>query len=176
MRLAIALATLMLVAVPTSSSASTITHPANAPVLRQIHRWVKVTHHYQDLAEVHRTPYHWAAERTHSLAFREWIRDQWHARASLARVEARIPAAIKRDLLCIHGHEGSWTAFNPAGYFGGFQADWNFMKTYGKRFLRLHHGSDARSWSPAEQLHMAWKGYKARGFDPWPSTSAMCGL
>lgn len=176
MKLAITLAMLMLMAVPSTSTASPAPPTrAKAPVLHEIHHWVKVTHHYQILAERKKTPYRWVAERS-GLARRLRIRTYWHARAERAKTLATIPAGLKSDLLCIHSYEGSWTAYNAAGYYGGLQADWNFMRAYGRTFLRLHHGRDARFWSPTEQLHMAWKGYKARGFSPWPNTARDCGL
>lgn len=80
------------------------------------------------------------------------------------------------EMMCIHHYEGSWTAYNPAGYYGGIQADWGFMRAYGAPELAKYGGRDARYWSPADQLHMAWRGYLARGYSPWPNTAAACGL
>lgn len=78
-----------------------------------------------------------------------------------------------RQWLCIHRYEGSWT--DPgAPYYGGLQMDWNFMSRYGPRLLRLKGTAD--KWSPWEQMWVSENAWRERGFTPWPSTAAMCGL
>jgi hypothetical protein len=89
-------------------------------------------------------------------------------------------AAVKRDrfpkLLCIHRLEGSWTAYNPAGYYGGFQMDWNFMRQWGPDRLGRYGGRDARSWHPSDQMAVASRAVAHIGFGPWPNTARACGL
>jgi hypothetical protein len=80
------------------------------------------------------------------------------------------------DLMCIHHYEGSWSAYNPAGYYGGFQMDASFMQHWGADKLRKYHGRDARYWSPADQLAVASRAVAHIGYSPWPNTGAMCGL
>jgi hypothetical protein len=79
--------------------------------------------------------------------------------------------------MCVHHYEGSWTAYNPAGpYFGGFQMNSGFMTRWGSDMLRKYGGRDARSWSPADQLHVAWRAEQSIGWGPWPNTARACGL
>ena len=79
-------------------------------------------------------------------------------------------------LLCIHSHEGAWNAYNPAGYYGGLQMDWSFMRTYGPDMLRKYHWHDARYWSAADQLAVASRAVAHRGYWPWVNSAAACGL
>lgn len=79
---------------------------------------------------------------------------------------------------CIRRHEGAWDDPN-APYWGGFQADLNFQQAYGvgargARYYRRWGTAD--HWPRFRQIHMAWRGYHARGWQPWPSTSVYCGL
>ena len=80
------------------------------------------------------------------------------------------------NLMCIHHYEGSWSAYNPAGYYGGFQMDASFMQHWGADKLHKYHGRDARYWSPADQLAVASRAVAHIGYSPWPNTGAMCGL
>lgn len=84
-----------------------------------------------------------------------------------------LPRHFVSGALCIHRHEGSWT--DPdAPYYGGMQMDISFMRAYGRRLLRRKGTAD--HWTPHEQLHVAYRGYRARGWWPWPNTARMCGL
>ena len=80
-----------------------------------------------------------------SIGYLNWLyRDfQGHDRYYAYLHARRIPG-----LMCIHSHEGAWNAYNPAGYYGGLQMDWSFMRTYGWDMLRKYHWRDARYWSP----------------------------
>jgi hypothetical protein len=51
-----------------------------------------------------------------------------------------------------------------------------FMQTYGHDMIARHHGGLADTWSPVEQILVAERAYKTRGYEPWPNTSRMCGL
>lgn len=80
-------------------------------------------------------------------------------------VRARVAAAWPGDdakALCVVGRETGQT-FNPlirsrtGKYWGLWQADANFRATYG--------------WGPSieQQTKMAWRGFQARGWSPWPT-------
>ena len=78
-----------------------------------------------------------------------------------------------RQWLCIHHYEGPWN--DPGSpYYGGLQMDMNFMRAYGRRLLRLKGTAD--HWTPLEQMQVAERAYRERGFRPWPNTARMCGL
>jgi hypothetical protein len=80
-----------------------------------------------------------------------------------------------REWLCIHSHEGAW---NDPGdpYHGGLQFDRSFMRAYGRDMLRKYHGRWAEVWSPRDQMLVAERAWRVRGFTPWPATARMCGL
>jgi hypothetical protein len=111
--------------------------------------------------------------RTRSIAYLEWLQQRWLTRSRAWMREFRILAP---KLLCIHFNEGAWTAYNPAGFYGGLQMDRRFMQVYGWDKLVRHGWHDARYWSPADQLAVAMRAVRARGFTPWPNTAALCGL
>lgn len=75
---------------------------------------------------------------------------------------------------CIHRHEGAW---NDVGdpYWGGLQFDRNFMATYGSDMLRRY-GGLANLWSPRDQMVVAERARRVRGYYPWPQTARYCGL
>jgi len=75
--------------------------------------------------------------------------------------------------LCIHGYEGSWT--DPGDpYYGGLQMDIGFQTTYGRDLYNRKGTAD--HWTPMEQMWVAERAYKTRGFWPWPNTARYCGL
>ena len=79
----------------------------------------------------------------------------------------------KAQWLCIHRFEGSWSdAGDP--YWGGLQMDRGFMRTYAPRQL-LRRGW-ANRWSALEQMWVAERAHRTRGFYPWPNTARYCGL
>jgi hypothetical protein len=75
---------------------------------------------------------------------------------------------------CVKSHEGAWTSATGNGYWGGFQADMSFQAAYGGEYLSRW--GTANNWAPVYQIHMAYRGWLARGWYPWPTTSRMCGL
>lgn len=77
--------------------------------------------------------------------------------------------------VCIHQHEAAWNDPNDP-YWGGLQMDRGFMAAYGSDMIRRHRGGLADTWTPAEQIVVAERGYAARGFSPWPQTARMCGV
>lgn len=136
--------------------------------------------HYRSKLGLAPIPYHWVAE-SHP-ARRDRILTYWthvHAQARhrwLTRPRLLVPEPYHSNLMCIHGGEGSWTAYNPAGYYGGMQMDWAFMRHWGADMLARHGGRDARYWTPAEQLYVAYLAARSIGYGPWPNTGAACGL
>jgi hypothetical protein len=96
----------------------------------------------------------------------------WRRQAHLMiRLAAHPPH--KSAWLCIHHLEGSWG--DPGDpYWGGLQMDRGFMRTYAPGVL-LRRGW-ANSWTPLEQMWVAERAYRTRGFYPWPNTARYCGL
>ena len=78
-----------------------------------------------------------------------------------------------REWLCIHRYEGAWND-RGAPYYGGLQMDWDFMSTYGPELLRRKGTAD--NWTPWEQMLVAERAWRTRGFTPWPNTARRCGL
>ena len=79
----------------------------------------------------------------------------------------------RREWLCIHRYEGSWTDPNSP-YFGGLQMNITFQQHYGAILLRTKGTAD--HWTPLEQIWTAVRAHRARGFTPWPNTARACGL
>lgn len=92
------------------------------------------------------------------------------------------PVVLARELetfdafVCIHNHEGPWNANTGNGYHGGLQMDRSFMLAYGRDMIARHHGGMAETWTPAEQIIVADRAHKTRGFGPWPNTRIPCGV
>jgi len=76
--------------------------------------------------------------------------------------------------LCIHAGEGAWDANTGNGYYGGLQMDREFQNSYGHRLYRSK--GTANHWTPLEQMWVAERAWKTRGFYPWPKTARRCGL
>jgi hypothetical protein len=77
---------------------------------------------------------------------------------------------------CIYRNErgaDGWATRTGNGYYGGMQADLSFQRAYGRPYLRW---GTADNWPMWAQLHMAYNGWIARGWDPWPNTARECGL
>ena len=75
--------------------------------------------------------------------------------------------------LCIHRYEGAWNDPNPP-YYGGLQMDIGFQRAYGGSLLASKGTADR--WTPLEQMWVAERAYRSRGFSPWPNTARYCGL
>jgi len=118
------------------------------------------------------TPHRASAARSPSVEYRRWVLAQWRQRARRARTTAHSPphAAGWR---CIHSYEGAWD--DPeAPYFGGLQMDLTFQRTYGGDLLRRKGTAD--NWTPLEQMWVAERAHRYRGFSPWPNTARLCRL
>jgi hypothetical protein len=96
----------------------------------------------------------------------------WRHREHAAWWRATHPPHF-RGWLCIHRYEGSWT--DPGGpYWGGLQMDLSFQERYGGWLLR--HKGTADHWSRLEQIWVAVRASRVRGFSPWPNTARYCGM
>lgn len=100
------------------------------------------------------------------------------------------PAAVKVHVLpyeqqfsCIAMHEAgdkrnigstNWHINTGNGYYGGLQMDRTFQRTYGPE-LYTRKGT-ANYWTREEQIRVAGRAVKTRGFTPWPNTARYCGL
>jgi hypothetical protein len=96
---------------------------------------------------------------------------RWRQRAHRARWHAEHPPELN-GWLCIHHYEGSWVD-SGGPYWGGLQMNLSFQQTYGGWLLR--HKGTADHWSPLEQIWVAVRAERVRGFSPWP-TARYCGL
>jgi hypothetical protein len=96
----------------------------------------------------------------------------WQKRAVKARRKAQHPPQLKA-WLCIHRYEGSWTDTGDP-YWGGLQMDVSFQRHYGAWLFR--HKGTADHWTPLEQIWVAVRASRTRGFWPWPNTARFCGL
>jgi hypothetical protein len=76
---------------------------------------------------------------------------------------------------CIHQHEGAWNSNTGNGYHGGLQMDVSFMRTYGPDMIRKY-GGYAENWAPKDQIIVAQRAYRTRGYHPWPNTARACGV
>ena len=128
-------------------------------------RWQRVMHRS-------RTPYNDSVRRIGSLAYRKWVLHLWLRRAVAAKRQALDPPH-RSEWLCIHNYEAPWT--DPgAPYYGGLQMDREFQATYGRELLRSKGTAD--HWTPLEQMWVAERAHRTRGFWPWPNTARYCGL
>jgi hypothetical protein len=130
------------------------------------------TWRWEQVMQRPRTLYAASAETIRSVAYRRWVVNLWRQRAAQAKVRALNPPH-KPQWLCIHHYEGSWTDPN-APYYGGLQMDLEFQQTYGAALLRAKGTAD--HWSALEQMWVAERAYRTRGFWPWPNTARYCGL
>lgn len=132
----------------------------------------KKTWYWQRVMHRRRTPHSGTPLHSRSVEYRRWALRLWRARAARVKKRALNPPH-RRQWLCIHRYEGSWTDPN-APYYGGLQMDLEFQATYGPDLLRRKGTAD--HWTPLEQMWVAERAYKTRGFQPWPNTARYCGL
>jgi len=107
-----------------------------------------------------------------SLEGLEQLARSWRHREHRAWWRANHPPEL-HGWICIHHYEGSWTD-SGGPYWGGLQMDYSFQSTYGSWLLR--HKGTADHWSPLEQIWVAVRAWRVRGFSPWPSTARYCGM
>jgi len=111
-----------------------------------------------------------------------WVNRKWSTWGERKeRTQTRSSKCLSETLMdwyyssgakCVHEHEGPWNSNTGNGYYGGFQADLSFASTYGAEY----YPPTPDQWTPLQQIHMAYRGWLARGWYPWPNTARMCGL
>jgi len=174
-----ALAALAVVLVPPAGARKEAAKRRDAATAVRLARLLdRIEHHrdetwrWQRLMLKQRTPYRASAARIRSVAYRAWVMRLWRRRALDAKHRALNPPH-KREWLCIHRHEARWR--DPdAPYYGGLQMDREFQATYGASLLRRKGTADR--WTPLEQMWVAERAFRTRGFWPWPNTARACGL
>jgi hypothetical protein len=107
----------------------------------------------------------------HSVEGLRQLARMWRRREHATWWRANHPPQLN-GWLCIHRYEGSWTDSGEP-YWGGLQMDLGFQETYGRWLLR--HKGTADHWSPLEQIWVAVRAWRVRGFSPWPNTARYCG-
>jgi hypothetical protein len=141
---------------------------------RHIRRFRADTRHWLTVMDGHppATLSRSLATRSGSLARLRLLAQRWGHRAHRVWVQATHPPELG-GWLCIHRYEGSWADPNSP-YWGGLQMDLSFQEAYGGWLLR--HKGTADHWSPLEQIWVAVRAARVRGFSPWPNTARYCGL
>jgi hypothetical protein len=129
-------------------------------------RWLTVVHGRPPAYADSRAP------SSRSLEGLERLAKTWQQREHRAWWRANHPPRL-RGWLCIHRYEGSWTD-SGSPYWGGLQMDYSFQATYGGWLLR--HKGTADHWSSLEQIWVAVRAWRVRGFSPWPNTARYCGM
>jgi hypothetical protein len=155
--------------------------PSDAEIVRRIGVWQRRTWHWQRVMGRPRSPTTNSARRATSRDYKLWVLRFWRRRAGRVWQQAKRPPH-RAQWLCIHRYEGPWRAtpggrgaLNSGGpYYGGLQMDLEFQRTYGRFLLRKKGTADR--WSPLEQMWVAERAHRTRGFYPWPNTARWCGL
>jgi len=96
--------------------------------------------------------------------------------ADASASSGRVPPHF-REWLCIHRYErgaAGWRTNTGNGYYGGLQMDISFQRAYGYGIYRFKGTAD--NWSRLEQMWVAERAWRSRGFHPWPHTARLCGL
>ena len=124
----------------------------------------------------------WKRSQVHR-ELRYWARtDRRTRRLASVPLARRIPRW--QEWHCIARYESAtiWSMSptsepsSGGAYWGGLQMDIGFQETYGADMIRRHHGGFANTWTAAEQIIVANRAWKTRGFQPWPNTARACGL
>jgi hypothetical protein len=153
-------------------TAQVIGHDALAYYGGEIARFQKQTWHWQRVIGAPLTP---PVKRTLAHLSPSAVRqtaETWRDRSAHVHKVAQHPPHLQQ-FLCIHHYEGSWTD-TGSPYYGGLQMDRPFQQSYGG-WLYARKGT-ANHWSPLEQIWVAEKALKSRGYGPWPNTARYCGL
>jgi hypothetical protein len=138
----------------------------------QIHTYERATWTWQNLMGVPRSATTGESVAELGVPGAKIALARWKRLAARARRAASKPPHLAA-FLCIHRFEGSWTD-SGGPYYGGLQMDYGFQATYGNALLRTKGTAD--HWTPLEQIWVAEKALKSRGFWPWPNTARDCGL
>jgi hypothetical protein len=163
------------------TSAALRAEPTEAEIVQRIGYWQRRTWHWQRVLGKRRSPRSSASLGTAGREYRLSVLRRWRLRAGQIWLRARRPPH-KRAWLCIHRFEGHWRS-TPGGrgvrnsggpYYGGLQMALEFQRTYGRYLLRKK--GTANRWSPLEQMWVAERALRTRGFYPWPNTARWCRL
>ena len=147
---------------------------ATRTMLEEIEDARSETWRWQRLVRRPRTPASRLGERWLHPLLQLYALDSWRRQARRARSAAYNPPRLAA-WLCIHGHEGAWTAETGNGYYGGLQMDRSFQLTYAPELVRAK--GYAHRWLWIEQIWVAERAYgNGRGFRPWPNAARACGL
>jgi hypothetical protein len=139
---------------------------------QQVYTYQHATWHWESLMGVPRTPTEGRVLAEMRVEHVKTAVNLWKRRAAAAHRKAERPPH-KRQFLCIHHFEGSWTD-GSGPYYGGLQMDLGFQAAYGRQLLRTKGTAD--HWTPLEQIWVAERAARSRGFYPWPNTARFCGL
>jgi hypothetical protein len=139
---------------------------------RQVYAYQRETWHWEKLMGVPRTPTEGRVLAEMRVEHVKAAVNLWKRRAAVAHRKAARPPHL-RQFLCIHRYEGSWTD-GGAPYYGGLQMNLGFQAAYGRGLLRTKGTAD--HWTPLEQIWVAERAARNRGFYPWPNTARYCGL
>jgi hypothetical protein len=124
-------------------------------------------------------PRHGHAER-HAVTRADLVAilDRWERRLRHYRAAYAHRRPVIDGLMCIHAYEGAWHAVSDTvpTYYGGLQMDATFEAAYGADVLAYRGGAHANTWPRHDQLMVAVRGYEVRGYTPWPTAAAACGL
>ena len=115
-----------------------------------------------------------------SLHGHAWLMRAVQSRLRPSEYEAAMHWFQTSGAKCVKNREGAWTSRGPRArdgsyYAGGFQADATFERNYGLEFVRRFKAR-AHDWPMWAQIIMAYRGFKDRGWGPWPKTAPACGL
>jgi hypothetical protein len=156
----------------TKSRAATAHDQAMSWIGGQIRTYQRATWHWQHVMGVRSSPTTGESPAQLGIAGSRLALRRWQRLAHGARRRAQHPPHLAA-FLCIHHYEGSWT--DGAGpYYGGLQMNLGFQGTYGGWLLQTKGTAD--HWTPLEQIWVAEKALRSRGFWPWPNTARFCGL
>jgi hypothetical protein len=154
------------------STAATANEQALAWLGGQIRTYERATWHWQHLMGVPPSPTTGESPAQLGVTGSKLALQRWRRLARAAWRRAQHPPHLAA-FMCIHRYEGSWTD-GGGPYYGGLQMNLGFQGTYGARLLRMKGTAD--HWSPLEQIWVAEKALRSRGFWPWPNTARYCGL
>jgi hypothetical protein len=170
--LAAGLGALLLASSGTARSRSAKYQVPSDSIVREIDRYRVVTWRWQRVMSRPITPSSLSYRTDPSHRYKRWVRDLWRVRAVQTRRQALNPPN-RSAWLCIHRYEASWR--DPNGpYYGGLQMDVSFQRRYAPRLYRLKGTAD--HWTPLEQIWVAERARRSRGFSPWPNTARLCGV
>lgn len=159
------------------------------PLTKRIDRERAKTFACQQQLGLKRSPV--SSRPIYSAAYARWVLRLWETREQafcaalkqvryltaftpvdeLADAKAWANSAAGR---CVSSHEGAVTSNTGNGYYGKWQADISFQLAYGREFYERW--GVASNWPAWAQNVMAYRGWRARGWAPWPTTSVMCGV